>query len=124
MRNVVPYTVQRWSVGYQLSLVFLPCEVVVDYALRLKRELDPGRLWVNAYANDAPCYIPSERVLREGGYEGGDAMIYYDRPTRFRPGLEDRIIKAVRGQLLPAFRAPFDAGRLQGTRPLSPQQSL
>ena len=26
-------------------------------------QLDPGRLWLNAYANDAPCYIPSERVL-------------------------------------------------------------
>lgn len=30
-------------------MVFLPGEVVVDYALRLKRELDRNRLWVNAY---------------------------------------------------------------------------
>jgi putative membrane-bound dehydrogenase-like protein len=120
----VPYSVQTWSFGRQLAMVFLPGEVVVDYALRLKRELDPGRLWINAYANDAPCYIPSERVLREGGYEGGDAMIYYDKPARFRPGLEQRIGDAVRGQLHEAFQAPYDAGRLQGTRPRSPQQSL
>ena len=51
-------------------MVFLPGEVVVDYVLRLKKEFDPGRLWVTAYANDLPCYIPSERILREGGYEG------------------------------------------------------
>jgi putative membrane-bound dehydrogenase-like protein len=123
LQTTVPYSVQSWTFGDQLAMVFLPGEVVVDYSLRLKRELDPGRVWVNAYSNDAPCYIPSERVLQEGGYEGGDAMVYYDRPTRFRPGLEGRIIKAVRQQLVPAFRAPFDPDRLQGSRPLSPQQS-
>ncbi|TMQ33941.1 MAG: hypothetical protein E6K70_10360 [Planctomycetota bacterium] len=120
----VGYSVQTWAFGDQLALVFLPGEVVVDYALRLKRELDPGRIWINAYANDAPCYIPSERVLREGGYEGGDAMIYYDKPTRFRAGLEKLIIDAVHEQLSPTFDAPFNADALQGTRPLSPQQSL
>ena len=52
-------------------MVFLPGEVVVDYVLRLKKEFDPARLWVTAYANDEPCYIPSERILKEGGYEGG-----------------------------------------------------
>jgi len=71
----------------------------VDYALRLKRELDVARLAVVAYANDAPCYIPSERVLKEGGYEGEGAMIYYDRPHRLAPGLEQKIIDAVRTQL-------------------------
>jgi len=94
------YQVQTWTFGDSLAMVFLPGEVVVDYSLRLKREFDSARLWVNAYANDVPCYIPSERVLKEGGYEGGDAMIYYDRPTRFAPGIEERIVRAVH-QLIP-----------------------
>ena len=81
-------------------MVFLPGEVVVDYSLRLKREFDAARLWVNAYANDVPCSIPSERILCEGGYEGGGAMIYYDRPTRLAPGVEERIVSTVR-RLLP-----------------------
>ena len=76
-------------------MVFLPGEVVVDYVLRLKKEFDPARLWVTAYANDVPCYIPSERILREGGYEGGGAMVYYGRPTRLKPGVEALIIDAV-----------------------------
>src|SRR5205807_9865789 len=108
LQTQVPYSVQTWRLGDRLAMIFLPGEVVVDYSLRLKRELDPGRLWINAYANDAPCYIPSERILKEGGYEGGDAMIYYDRPTRFRPGLEQRIVDAVRGQLLASFKPPYD----------------
>ena len=88
----IAYPVQTWAFGDSLAMVHLPGEVVVDYSLRLKKELDGRRLWVTAYANDAPCYIPSERVLKEGGYEGGGAMIYYDLPgrVRARPRREDR----------------------------------
>ncbi len=97
----LPYLVQTWSFGEELAMVFLPGEVVVDYGLRLKREYDPARLWVNGYSNDVPCYIPSRRVLEEGGYEGGGAMVYFDRPTKFAPDVEERIIGAVR-ELMPA----------------------
>ena len=103
--TVQPYPVQTWCFGDDLAMVFLGGEVVVDYALRLKRELDPSRLWVAAYCNDVPCYIASKRVLREGGYEADDSMIYYDRPTRFAPEVEDRIVATVR-DLLPKSFAP------------------
>ncbi len=96
----VHYMVQTWTFDDSLAMVFLNGEVVVDYSLRLKKEFDSERLWINAYANDVPCYIPSERVLKEGGYEGGGAMIYYDYPAPFAPGIEDRIITTVH-QLLP-----------------------
>ncbi len=100
LQTKLPYLVQTWAFDDDLAIVFLPGEVVVDYSLRLKREFDRTRLWVNAYANDVPCYIPSERVLKEGGYEGGGAMIYYDLPTKFAPGLENKIVLAVH-QLVP-----------------------
>jgi hypothetical protein len=97
----VPYVVQTWSFGKDLAMVFLAGEVVVDYSLRLKRDFDGARLWVNAYANDVPCYIPSRRVLEEGGYEAAGAMLYYDRPTKLAPQVEELIIGAVR-EILPA----------------------
>jgi putative membrane-bound dehydrogenase-like protein len=124
LKAKIDYSVQSWQFGDSLAMVFLPGEVVVDYSLRLKRELDGLRLWINAYANDAPCYIPSERVLKEGGYEGGGAMIYYDLPGPFRPGLEATIIDAVHAQLDKHFRSPIDGKKTGGTRPLTPQQSL
>jgi len=98
--TTLPYLVQVWNFGNDLAMVFLPGEVVVDYSLRLKRELDSERLWVNGYTNDLPCYIPSERILAEGGYEGATAMLYYDRPTKFAPGVEQRIVSTVH-QLMP-----------------------
>ncbi|HEX3446725.1 MAG TPA: dehydrogenase, partial [Isosphaeraceae bacterium] len=91
----LPYSTQTWKFGDKLLMVFLPGEVVVDYVLRLKKEFDRDRLWVTAYANDVPCYIPSERILREGGYEGGGAMVYSGRPTRLKRGVEQLIIDAV-----------------------------
>ncbi|MCZ6675647.1 MAG: neutral/alkaline non-lysosomal ceramidase N-terminal domain-containing protein [Candidatus Poribacteria bacterium] len=98
--TTLSYPVQTWHFGDELAIVFLPGEVVVDYSIRLKKECDPTRLWVNAYCNDVPCYIPSRRILKEGGYEGEGAMIYYDRPTRFAPAVEEMIISTVH-QLLP-----------------------
>lgn len=114
------YPVQTWAFGDQLAMVFLPGEVVVDYAVRLKREFDRTRLFVHAYANDAPCYIPSERILKEGGYEAESAMIYYDRPTRLAVGLEAKIIGEVHRQMPKAFRAQKGC---EGTAPRSPEAS-
>jgi putative membrane-bound dehydrogenase-like protein len=104
----IAYPIQTWTFGDNLAMVFLAGEVVVDYSLRLKKEYDAERLWVNAYSNDATCYIPSQRILKEGGYEGGGAMIYYDRPTRFAPAVEDVIITALRKQIPASFKAPKD----------------
>jgi neutral ceramidase len=89
------YLVQRWSFGDDMAMLFLSGEITVDYSLRIKREYDRSRMWVNGYSNDVPCYVPSRRVLEEGGYEAAGAMVYYDRPTKFAPDVEDRIMVAV-----------------------------
>jgi hypothetical protein len=91
----VTYPVQTWKFGDDLAMVFLGGEVVVDFGLRLKRELDASRLWVTAYANDVAFYVPSRRILAEGGYEVDRSMIYYGQPSRLAPATEDLIVGAV-----------------------------
>ena len=124
LRTKIDYPVQTWAFGDSLAVVFLAGEVVVDYAKRLKSELDSQRLWLCAYSNASPGYIPSERVLKEGGYEGAGAMIYYDQPTKFAPGLENKIISVVKGQLSGAFQPDAEPGKTLETLPKSPAQSL
>jgi hypothetical protein len=64
------YPVQVIKFGSDLTLVALGSEVVVDYSLRLKKELaGEAAVWVAGYSNDYTGYIPSLRVLKEGGYE-------------------------------------------------------
>lgn len=116
------YPVQTWVFGDALAMVFLGGEVVVDYSLRLKQELDPRRLWVNAYVNDVPCYIPSRRILREGGYEAESSLWYYDRPQQLSPDVEDLIVGAVRSQLPPSFLA--DRRQLEHPGPTDPEASV
>ena len=87
-----PYPVQTWKVGPDVQWIFLGGEVVVDYAVRLKSELTGTRTWVAGYSNDVMAYIPSRRVLMEGGYEGGGAMVYYGLPTIWAPQIEEVIV--------------------------------
>ena len=99
--ETAPYPIQTWTFGNDLAMVFLAGEVVSDYGLRLKRELDASRLWVNAYSNDVAFYVASKRMIPEGGYEVDRSMAYYGQPAALAEGTEDQIIAAVR-QLLPA----------------------
>jgi neutral ceramidase len=90
-----PCPAQAWQLGKDLTLVALGGEVVVDYALRLRRELKGGELWVAAYANDVFAYVPSSRILLEGGYEADFNLIYYGLPCRFRNDVEEVLVRAV-----------------------------
>jgi hypothetical protein len=89
-----PYPIQVWQFGKNLTWIALGGEVVVDYDLRLKNMFGADRLWVSGYSNDVMGYIPSLRVLKEGGYEGGGAMMYYVRPGPWSDAVEDTIIRA------------------------------
>src|SRR5262249_12491856 len=93
LAETYPYPIQVRKLG-ELAWVFLGGEVVVDYSLRLKRNLGGSRTWVSAYCNDVMAYIPSLRVLKEGGYEGATSMIYYGQPTTWSTRVEDQIIDA------------------------------
>jgi hypothetical protein len=92
----VPYPVQAVRFGPDLTFLALGGEVVVDYALRSKRDYPDENLVVVGYSHDVMCYIPSRRVLREEGYEAVESMIYYGQPGRFAESVEETIFAAIR----------------------------
>ncbi len=98
------YPIQGWSFGDQLAIVFLAGEVVADYACRLRRMYDPARIWIGAYTNDFPGYIPSRRIWKEGGYEAGDATVFFGLPNRFADEVEERVIEEVQRVIPETFR--------------------
>ena len=100
-----PYPIEVWQFGKDLTFIALGGEVVVDYSLRFKRQYGVDNVWVAGYSNDVFAYIPSRRVLLEGGYEGGDAMLVYGQPAHFTWTVEetiaekvDEIVKRLRAQ--------------------------
>lgn len=81
------YPVQVIKIGNDLTFITLGSEVVVDYSLRFKREFaGEAGVWVAGYSNDYTGYMPSLRVLKEGGYEAA---------AGWADDVEDRIVKKV-----------------------------
>jgi hypothetical protein len=81
-----PYPIQYWEIGNQ-PLFVMGGEVVVSYAIQLK-ELYGQDVFVMAYANDMVSYIPSARVIEEGGYEGDTSQRAYDLPAKWDKQIE------------------------------------
>lgn len=93
LRTTYPYPVEVWSLGNQ-PVIFLGGEVVVEYAIELKRIFGPNT-FVLGYSNDVMSYIPSARILREGGYEGATSQTVYGLPNTWRADIEALIVQQV-----------------------------
>ncbi|MES2793596.1 MAG: neutral/alkaline non-lysosomal ceramidase N-terminal domain-containing protein [Planctomycetota bacterium] len=96
IRSTYDYPVQVIQFGQDWTVIALAGEVVVDYSLRLTRELAPANVAVAGYSNDVFGYVPSLRVLQEGGYEAGGAMLWGPLPGPFAADVEDNIIGKVK----------------------------
>lgn len=105
VRVEYPFPLQVAQFGDDLTLVAISGETVVDYAIRLRRELEsPANgsapetapaLWTAGYSNHVFGYLPSRRVLEEGGYEGGGAMRYTAYPGPFAEDVEERVMAKI-----------------------------
>ncbi|HOX03044.1 MAG TPA: neutral/alkaline non-lysosomal ceramidase N-terminal domain-containing protein [Candidatus Paceibacterota bacterium] len=89
----LPLSVVR--IGDDLTFVLMAGEVVVDYSRRLKRLLAADHPWTIGYAYETPCYIPSARLIKEGGYETESSLIYYGFYGPFRGSIEDLLVSRV-----------------------------
>lgn len=90
-----PFPVQVWTIGDQ-TLVTLGGEIVVEYSWKIKELLGPQTIIIG-YSNDLMSYIPSQVVLREGGYEGSRSSLF---TNPWHADIEDSILQEVRRQAL------------------------
>jgi neutral ceramidase len=51
------------------SVIALECEVVSDIGKNIKKIFSNEDVIVLGYSNSSVCYIPTRRILLEGGYE-------------------------------------------------------
>jgi len=94
-----PFPVEVWRLGKKQLWITIGGEVVVDYALAMKKEFGPNT-WIAGYSNDVMAYTPSVRVLKEGGYEGNTSMAVYGMPAhRWHEEIEDKIVDSAKRQV-------------------------
>jgi len=82
-----------WQFGTNLTLAAMSGEVVVDYVPLLEKALGPLQLWFAGYCNDVFGYLPSARLLKEGGYE---CRGLYTTQGFFAPAAQDALVAKVR----------------------------
>jgi neutral ceramidase len=88
----VKLPVAALRLGEELTFVLMGGEVVVDYSRRLKRMLASDHPWPIGYAYEVPCYIPTARLIKEGGYETESSLIFYGFYGPFRGGIEAQLL--------------------------------
>jgi neutral ceramidase len=91
----VKYPIQVWSFGDELTFIALTGETVVDYSLKFKGIYGWNNTWVCGYNNDLLSYVPSARVLGEGGYEGVTGMFEYGHRAPYTETVEEQITAKV-----------------------------
>ncbi|MFC1529073.1 neutral/alkaline non-lysosomal ceramidase N-terminal domain-containing protein [Candidatus Latescibacterota bacterium] len=97
IETTIPFPIQTVRLGNELLLIGLFGEPVVEYAIKLKSEfLTYQYAWVAGYCNHGAGYLPTWKIQREGGYEGGDAMRNMPVPGPFTETVETRVLEGIR----------------------------
>jgi len=93
--GTLSYPVQAVRFNKDFTILALGGEVVVDYSLKTRERYPRENLFVAGYSTEVQCYIPSLRVLKEGGYEPETSMIYYGLPGPFADNVEQKVVSAI-----------------------------
>lgn len=93
VKTSYPLPLQLWQLGQQ-NIISMGGEPVIEYALKLK-QLFGQELFVMGYTNDVMAYIPSKKVIEEGGYEGETSYMVYGLPANWDSNIESLIFKEV-----------------------------
>jgi neutral ceramidase len=93
--RTVSFPVQALRIGKDMAVVALGGEPVVEYALRAKAAHPKLRLIVAGYSNDVMGYVPTAKMLTEGGYEPVSSALYYGLAMPFTPDVERLVNESV-----------------------------
>lgn len=93
------YPLQAVRFNNDFTILAMTGEVVIDYALAAKMKYPGENMFVAGYCTEVQCYIPSKRILDEGGYEPESSMIYYGFPGPFADNVENKIMDII-GQVM------------------------
>jgi dienelactone hydrolase len=120
-RRDFAYAVQAWQLG-DLSIVALEGEVCSDWGALARSLPATKHAMTIGYANEVSAYIPTARIIREGGYEGDLAHKVYLLPAPLDPKMEVELTALIRRAVsqLSGAAALVEPVPIEGTRLLAP----
>ena len=88
-----PSSIALWQFGDDLTWVGLPGEAVSQYVPMIRDSLGSERLWIAAYSNESFGYLPTAKMLEEGGHETMGLTLAIGL---FSPEVQDVVLATVR----------------------------
>lgn len=91
IRHRLPLYIAVWHLDEMTRVIAIEGEVSTEYALLLKRMYPEGNTIVLGYTNAVYCYIPTRKMLGEGGYEA-ECNYFFGLRGPFTPEIEEIIV--------------------------------
>ncbi|GIP39837.1 hypothetical protein J31TS4_31170 [Paenibacillus sp. J31TS4] len=91
IKDRLPHYICLWHLDANTRLVAMEGEVSTEYSLLIKKLLRPHTTLTLGYTNGVYCYIPTRKMIREGGYEAS-CNFFFNLRGPWVPEIEDIII--------------------------------
>lgn len=91
--NYMPYIISLLRLDDKTAIISLECEVVSYIGKCIKEILKGSDIISLGYSNSSRCYIPTRKILKEGGYESASFV-----PARLSGPFEDEIEDIIIGR--------------------------
>jgi hypothetical protein len=92
VKDHAPIYISVWYLGDETRLIAMEGEVSTEYALLLKRMFPGGKTMVLGYTNGVYYYVPTRKMITEGGYEVDYNNCFGSFRGAFVPEIEDIIV--------------------------------
>lgn len=91
------FALTRLRLATRLQLLTLTAEVVTEYIRHIARLFPEVETIPVGCVGGTYGYLPTNRMVQEGGYEAGGFFEFFSLGGRFEPSLETRVVAAMHG---------------------------
>lgn len=84
-----------WQLNEDILLIYLGGEICYPTKQMLKKAFPDKKLIFLGYT-DSTAYVPSDKIISEGGYEHEGSIVEYRLKGTFAPGIDKLVVDAVR----------------------------
>lgn len=89
--NFLPFEISILKIG-DIKIIGLNGEIVAEYAIKIKEKIENAI--IVGYSGVDIGYIPTKKIIEEGGYEG-EVFLLYGYPAPFSKEIEDIILNFI-----------------------------
>lgn len=87
---------RKLNLGKELSIIGISAEVVAEYSLLLRKKIKENNCLFIGYIDANFGYLPTDKIITEGGYEATGYFNNFLVKGNFLPGMEGKIGKCVK----------------------------